>query len=186
MAGLATYAYQIATDDRITWVSPAWLAFASANDAPLLAEARVVGQSLWEYVVDAEVERYYRSLVRTVRSTRRRATLPFRCDSPTARRFMRLCISAVGPDVVLFEGVLLGEEARPYVALWDAKVPRTAERWAVCTWCKLVEADGAWVEAEDAVRRFPALATPPLPTLAHRVCPSCGTVGAGLLAGLRA
>lgn len=90
---MSVYAYEIDNDDRIRVVSPGWVRFAEENHAAELQPDTVVGQSVWRYISDAETRLLYERLFASVREDRRARRIPFRCDGPYRRRFMRLTVS---------------------------------------------------------------------------------------------
>ena len=100
------YCYVLDGHDAITSVSPAWLAFARENGAQELTAQAVLGHSLWNFIQGAETVRLYQAILRRVRSNSSRVVVPFRCDSPTLRRHMRLEISSQPLGCVQFISVL--------------------------------------------------------------------------------
>ena len=86
-----TYVYRINPDDVIEFVNDAWVRFAVENGTPTLAH-EVIGSSLWNYISGPQVVHLSKELLARVRESRCDATIPFRCDSPRVRRFMRMKI----------------------------------------------------------------------------------------------
>jgi len=43
----------------------------------------------------------------------------------------------------------------------------------MCGWCKKVEVDGRWFEAEAAVNLLGLFELPLMPRLSHGICPEC-------------
>jgi len=170
----AEVAYRIDARDRITWVNPAWDAFAIANGAPELTGERVRGNSLADCMADKETRHLYGLLVAKVRRTQRPIRIPFNCDSPTRRRFMELTISALPAGGIALAGHLLREEAREPAPLLDRRATRSQSFLCLCGWCKRVEAGANdWVEVEEAIRRLTLFRAAVLPQLTHGICPTC-------------
>ena len=84
------FEYQIDSNDVLVLVSDDWLAFARENGASELDAKFIIGRSLWDFIPDEPTQTLYRDVIATVRATDQPIVVPFRCDSPTLRRFMRL------------------------------------------------------------------------------------------------
>lgn len=170
------FRYQIDDHDRITFVDDAWLSFALANEAPELTERHVIGQPIWKFLAGKEVRELYRLVFNAVRSENREIRLPFRCDSPTCRRTMELRMSPEKGRTreIAVEGVLLEEEQRPYVALFDPSERDPDLFVVVCSWCKRVHKNqDRWLNVEAAIVDMDLLRSDRLPNLSHGICPDC-------------
>lgn len=176
--------YAVDGDDTITSVGGSWRDFARANDAPELTEEAVVGRSLWHFIAGPETHHLYRLLMRRVRATDAPLLVPFRCDSPGARRSMRLEIAPGLDGALAFKGILLRKEGRRALRLLGGGEPRSRALLAICSYCKRVRTPEAeWLEVEDAVVRMRLLSAEQMPRLSHAVCPHCGVVLRALLRG---
>ena len=176
-------AYVIDPADRVVAVDDGWIAFANENDAPDLPE-RVLGASLWTFIANDTVQGLYSALFKRIRTTGRGITIPFRCDSPSVRRYMRLGIGrGDGPSgTLLCRAALLRVErqAVPFHAvtpsLWSTAPPPWDESDGVvmngCSWCRRVNANG-WREIDDALTRLPTLFTEPVGLRTTGLCPAC-------------
>ncbi len=100
--------------------------------------------------------------------------LPFRCDSPTLRCYMRLEISCQLQGSIQFEGLLERVEPIEWFKVLDSHVPRSRDSLTLCSFCKraLVEPRG-WLEIEDAIARLHLFEAARSPQLRHTVCPNC-------------
>jgi hypothetical protein len=163
---------QVDAGNRIVFVDASWVSFAAENGLPSLTLAAVKGRLLWDFITDETSQHVYKALARQVRRTGRMAEVPFRCDSPECRRFMKMFILSLAAGALEFHSVLLREEPRPRVDLLDPEFPRTEEFLTMCAWCKKVHT-GEWLEAEEAVRRLRLFEQPRLPRITHGVCPAC-------------
>ena len=168
---LTVLRYRVDATDAIVDVGEGFGRFAAENGAAGLAD-RVMGAAIWSQLRGDEVILIYRELLRTCRATGRAVEFPFRCDSPTRRRYMRMRMVGAPDGSVTFESAVLYEEPRDAVELPPAgDAPRDA-LLVVCAWCRQVEA-GAWVELEEAIRRL-GLFGPEAPwRISHGICPSC-------------
>jgi hypothetical protein len=160
--------------DVITAVSPLWLAFARENGAVQLTSAAVIGRSLWDFIDGVATKQFYQAILQRVRTTTVRVILPFRCDSPTLRRYMRLEITRQPQNGIQFEGVLERVEPVARLNLLDPTVRRSGDTLTLCSGCKraLVETVG-WLEIEDAAVRLRLLEGKDAPQLRNTVCPRC-------------
>lgn len=168
--------WQIDEHDVIESVGGGWDAFAKDNEAAGLAGTGVVGRSLYEFIAGDELRRIHGHLLRSVRTHGTPLSLPFRCDSPDARRFMRLEMRLAGADAVEFRAVLLRAEKRPHLRLLDAGEPRSRSFVVSCSFCHRIrdrESDASWLEIDAAVERMGLLLSSLPPRLVHGVCPAC-------------
>ena len=168
-----TFRYGIGPDNRVRWLSDEWLAFASANGAPELTVEAVVGRPLFAFISGAETEYLYYLLLDEVRTRGRHIVVPFRCDSPSRRRFMRLEMSPFEKQSVAFVGTLLREEPRRAISFLDAAAARTTAALSICSWCKRVAVDEEWFDLETAVTRLRLFDSPRLPQQNHSACERC-------------
>lgn len=168
------FSYELDAENRLRAVSPAWLDFALANEAnSLTPEERVLGRSVWSFVAGEESRRLYGLIFQKARSLGRPISVPFRCDSPTVRRFMVLKIEPLADGGLHLTGVLERLERRPYTPLLDLQTKRSKDILEICSACKRVKTTRGWLEIEDAARELYLFKTTELPQLEHRVCTDC-------------
>lgn len=183
--GQATYRYSIDREDTLVSVDEQWLRFAQENDAPELTEESVLGRSLWTFVKGRETRDLYELLFEKVRSGKDRVSVPFRCDSPDALRFMRLELSpsrAAGLDMT---AVVERVEPRRHMRVLERLVQRADYTFDTCSFCRRIFAFGAWLELEEAVARLEWLETGKPPELAEVVCDACTRRCRGRIEGAR-
>ncbi len=170
----ASLGYQIGHDDRITFVDSKWISFAERNKAPELTERAIVGKSIWNFVAGREVQHLYGLMFHVARSEGREVAVPFRCDSPTSRRFMELRVAPGQKGALSFQSLLVREEARAYIELPDTGDRAPEALQTICSWCKRLHLkDDSWVEIERAVRELGLFGSARLPRLTHGICPDC-------------
>jgi hypothetical protein len=165
--------YEIDAADRITAVGDRWLAFARENDAPSLTPEAVLGRSLWDFVAGDQTRVLYQEILRRVREHGVQIILPFRCDSPAYRRWMRLVITPRGEGSVRLDCVLERKLERLNLGILDPASRRSRDELPICSCCKRVAVESDWLEPEDAVTRLYELAEEPYPRLSHVVCEAC-------------
>ncbi len=167
--------YRIDAADTITWVSDNWSAFALANAwAGRVPPDAVVGRSLWEFIEGQETIQIYRALLQRVRDGRRVRKIPFRCDSPGAKRFCELEMAADPAGDVEITSRTLRTEPRPRIPLLDSATERGPGLIMICSTCKKVNLSGdRWSELDQAVEELDIFDNARMPMLSHGLCPSC-------------
>ncbi len=168
------YSYSVDAEDRVDWVGTTWLAFARENGGAKLTSQSVVGHSLWSYIAGGQTQQLYRALLQQVRERQSRVIVPFRCDSPSLRRYMRLSISPRRHNRVRLDGILVKTEPRPRLELVDTSIRRDDQILTLCSLCQraLIESVG-WVDVEAAVGRLHLLDSHAHPQLRYDVCSDC-------------
>ena len=167
--------YSIGSDDIIDWVSEGWTRFAAQNDAPALSADAVIGKPIWQFISDIETREIYRLLLTRVRFARVPIDFEFRCDAPTAKRFMRMVIT---PDQQRL--VLTTELVRLEPTVENPLLRRTNrlshDLVKVCSWCKkLWIGDDQWEEAEIALDILGPFGRDAMPIVSHGMCEPCKT-----------
>jgi hypothetical protein len=177
----SSFSYAIDAEDRLISVGSTWDRFAQDNGAENLSGGNIVGRQVWTFFANPGVREIYQSIFRRVRESQQPLEVPFRCDSPTERRYMTICVQP-GPDLgLVIQGRQLRAEPRPPVPFLDPNRPRTKDFLVVCSWCKKVKDDPDWLEIEFAVDNNPQLQGESLPRMTHGICKPCKTEA---LAGL--
>jgi hypothetical protein len=169
-----TYVYRITPDDVIEFVNDAWRQFAVENGTPSLSR-EVIGTSLWKYISGQQVVHLSRELLTRVRESRSEVTIPFRCDSPGVRRFMRMKIVLLDSGKVEFRTWIEREEpyAKPIQLLDPTATNDPAKLLRMCAWCKKIDVEDAWVEIEEAVSQLRLFDHPTVPAITHGICDDC-------------
>ena len=96
-----------------------WREFAAAGGAPSLADpARVIGRSLFAFILGEEVRESYLRIHDLILSGRRaRIAFPFRCDAPDLRRDMWMTVTPIRsggePVGILYRSAVRSSEPRP-------------------------------------------------------------------------
>ena len=168
------YRYRVDASDTIVAVDEWWLAFAKENNSLDLDEASVVGKSLWSFIADSPTQKLYKEIHRFVRVTGNPITVPFRCDSPTLRRYMQLTITRHDKQHLDYESVLLRAVPSRRLALLDPIQQRSAAFLTMCSFCKrsLIEPSG-WLEIENIAIKLRLYREQTVPEIRYTVCPDC-------------
>ena len=173
-AQVPKYRYRVDAADLLVWVDELWLAFARENGAAGLIRESVLGRSLWDFVVGDELCRLYMEIHARVRSSGLPAVLPFRCDSPSLQRHMRLTITRGDQGQLEYESLLVRAVPQRNSELLDSKRQRSTTTLTICSCCKraLLEPD-EWLDLEDVSIRLQLFEAPQVPELRHTICPPC-------------
>jgi hypothetical protein len=160
--------------DVLIGVNTAWLAFARENGAAELSEEAVLGRSLWDFVSDDGLRTLYREIHSRVRLSGVRVVLPFRCDSPSLQRHMRMTITRANGGQLVYESVLVRVVPQGPCAILDSRRQRSDAMLTLCSCCKraLLEPVG-WLELEDVAVRLRLFEAKKVPELRHTLCPAC-------------
>lgn len=162
--------YWIDGADTITSVNEAWARFATANGRPELGGS-ATGSSLWAHVIGTEVNLLWHGVLERVRAGNT-ISIPYRCDSPSERRFLNMLLRSHPDGAVEFISETRWVEARPYISLLEPlRDDETSELIRSCSWCRRFFVDG-WVEVEEAISRLDLL-DGQTPQVTHGMCPDC-------------
>lgn len=161
--------YTLDRDATVVAVGGDWDAFAAANDGP--SPAAVIGRGFRDVVGCASTRELFLALFEHVRTRGEIVELPFRCDSPRARRLHRAQVARLADGLVEVRCETL-QEVAVAAPLLDARATRSEWLLAMCSWCKAVDLDG-WTELGDALARRPELSSERPPALTHGICPAC-------------
>jgi len=165
--------YAIDDQDHLIKLDEGYYRFAEENGWGEAGDS--LGRSLWDFVAGDEMRKIQRMLVRRIRDEVGHVELPFRCDSPAARREMEIRIAAhPSGRVVLFSARLRSENPREAIQpMLDPDAPRGDEALQMCGWCDRFEIDGEWMEIEEAAARLELFLRDELPRISHGICPRC-------------
>jgi len=168
--------YRIDSADRITYVSESWDGFALANNGAGVTAESVLGRSLWDFLSDMTTCELYRQVLARIR-TGRAMTYRFRCDSPGHRRLLEMEIHLLDDaGAVQFQTSTLAETPRAFPPTDQGDGSHGVEEGAmirVCGWCSRFDAEGEWMELEDALPRLRLLEYPDTRMLTHGICDAC-------------
>lgn len=170
------FRYRVDDNDVIEFVDQWWLAFARENSAFGLDEPSVVGHAIWDFIADEPTRTLYAEIHQHVRSTGKPVVVPFRCDSPTLRRYMEPTISGGNNGQLLYQSALVRTCPHRRQPVYDRTRQRSSESLTMCSMCKrsLIEPAG-WLEMEDISLRLRMYDQQTVPELCYTVCPQCSS-----------
>jgi hypothetical protein len=175
------FIYRVDSTDTILSVGDNWHVFAYANAwGGDLRPEDVVGHKLWEFIQGSQTRYLYHELFRRARSGMRSRPIPFRCDSPSERRFLELLIKALPGGLIEITSTLLRTEPRSPVRLLAADTPRSTDFIRMCSICKKIKVSSEqWIDIEEGVAQLRLFEAEEMPQITHGVCPPCLQVAIG-------
>ena len=167
--------YRIDSTDTIVSVSENWSTFADANAwGGFLRPEDVVGHKLWDFIQDSETQYLYREVFRRVRGGISSRTIPFRCDSPSERRYLELHIVALPDEQIEITSNILRTVPRSPISLLKADTSISTDFVTVCSMCKKIKVSPRqWTEIEEALADLRLFEVDEMPQLTHGLCHSC-------------
>lgn len=167
------FMYRIDAEDKIINVNEEWLSFASENGTQFTNDL-ITKKTLWDFISDQETVHLYKIMLQKVRQKKKRLKVPFRCDSPSVRRFMVLEMFSPDGGSVDFSSHILKQEKRKSIKLLESNVERSNKTVRMCSWCKKMKvSETTWVEVEEAVQTLNLFELEKFPILTHTICPEC-------------
>lgn len=100
--------------------------------------------------------------------------MPFRCDSPSLQRHMRMTITHEHAGQLLYACLLVRAVPQRHTAVLDSGYPRADAHLTMCSCCKraLLEPLG-WLDVEEVSVRLGLFEAEKVPELRHTICPEC-------------
>lgn len=174
-ARIREFRYWTDREGRIAGVDEAWDAFARLNDATHLLREQVVGQTLKSFINQPETWNLYQMMMDRARAEDREISVPFRCDAPDRRRYLSMRIRPRNEGGFDFHTTIVSEQPRAPQRLFEADraAAGDADAVTVCSWCKRLKVEEAWLEVEAATERLGLFEAVRLPPLTHGICPDC-------------
>ena len=148
--------------------------FAQENGAGDLTEDTVLGRPLWDFISGDATRLFYRELHDRIRRSKETIIVPFRCDSPSLQRSMRLTIRYDGDGRLLYESEILRVQPQSRLRVIDPSEPRSGSFLTVCSCCRraLLETVG-WLDLFDISVRLKLYQCDAIPHLRYTICPDC-------------
>ena len=172
------YSYIIDDKDFIQFVdNQPWDKFYknnNKNNNESCISSSIEDHSLWTFIEDFETRHLYENLIERVRINNRQISIPFRCDSPTQRRFLKLSIIPLENSFIKFISKIEKIEERESIELLNYDREHSDELLRVCSMCKKIEVkENLWEEVEVAIKDLKLFNQKKLPMLTHGLCPFC-------------
>ena len=172
---MSTLSYTIDAQDTIVAVGGAWDDFARSNAGEKIVAAQIIGKQLDRFIHGDETLMFVRTMIMSARVLNRPIHRPYRCDSPTQKRFMAMTVHPREQGAVeVIHQELRNEPIVHRVDMVAAPLGRGSKYAKRCSVCNRVRIDGVWSEVDEAVqaKRLVPTVTPTVKVI-YGVCPDC-------------
>ena len=167
--------YTLDATDTIVAVGGKWNEFALQNDGPDIVSEKVIGKKLDQFVHGDETLMFVRTMIMSARVLKRPVVRPYRCDSPSVKRFMEMKVEPKDLGAVdVMHRELRSEPSKNTVRVAGAPMGAVGVFIKRCSICNQVHAKDVWSELDDAIAAE-RLTLPESQALrvVYGVCPSC-------------
>lgn len=183
-AFLPELSYWIDLSEVIVDVSADWELFARDNGGNGLDARQVIGRNLLGFVHGDVSRMFVRTLVQSARLQRRPMIRPYRCDSPTTRRYMEMRLSLDDSGLLRWDHRTVRTEPMRHPLFFttqqQGKALGRAGRIVRCSMCNRVKLGSNWGEGDQVIENC---AQDSEILVIYGVCPDC--LGQGKLPGSR-
>lgn len=163
MANEYLTAYWLDKNDLIERVSLFWDEFALANDGGKVVASKIRGKPIWEFIGDEQTVVWLKILFESVRKRQTPQERPYRCDSPSERRYMLMRVSPMHSGALAVENILLRVEQRRHPVFFSTTPGENTEAQRIlrCSICGKIKKNLAWTEpdSEADTLRLPVVYT---------------------------
>ena len=160
--------YWLSADWTIAQVSASWDAIAVANEGPKAIAEQVVGRPLREFVHGDTSWMWVETVLSVVHHLGRPKVRPYRCDTPTHRRFMTMTVEPWDTGLQVTHRT---DRTEPLAQPVDVRFANGAGAADLlrCSVCNRVQVNAHWIEPDVYAQTFD------LSTLhvQHVVCDDC-------------
>ena len=183
---MAALSYTIDTQNTIIAVGGAWDDFARNNDGEKIVSTQIIGKKLNQFIHGDETRMFVLTMIMSARILNRPVNRPYRCDSPTLKRFMSMTVQPLGAGAVEVSHQELRSEPITHTVHMVAAPAGSGTHYAKrCSMCNRIKLEGVWSEVDDAVnaKRLVPTAAPAVKVI-YGVCPDCASSRTGGATGV--
>lgn len=168
-----TLFYVIDKNDMLTDYSENFMTFAISNGWK--PESEIIGRNIFDFIEGIEVRHIYRTLFDLTRQGKHIGPIPFRCDSPTSRRFMELFFTPGDyGSIRITSKISKIEHRKPINILFMTNVERSQKFLRMCSICKKIDlGKTSWVEIEEGLVSLGIFISEKPFKITHGLCPGC-------------
>jgi len=141
--------YWLNSEDAIIAVGSTWDTFAGENEGPGVVSGLIVGRSLWEFISGDPTRMWLSSILTLARIRDETVSRPYRCDSPTVKRFMNLEIKKGADGSLHLVHSLVRVEAMSVPCRVNPSPSAGKKMMQRCSVCNRFNTAKGWMEAED-------------------------------------
>ncbi|GAB6058948.1 hypothetical protein [Desulfonatronum parangueonense] len=161
--------YSLDGQDRLIGVSGAWDDFAEQNNGVNLRTENVLGRQIWDFVTGDASRMWLNTIFQLARVRGTDLERPYRCDSPTMKRFMRMTLIPSSGGILRIEHQLLAIEERSIpVSIRFGAEKALSKILLRCSFCGRIKQGNRWEEPcprhADTCGEIPVV---------YRVCGDC-------------
>ena len=167
-----TLRYVIDAEDRIIKLDGNWDPMFSDGERETLPRDSILGQPMWNFILNDGLRSLYAVLIKRVRQSRRTIRFPYRCDTPDRRRLARLKLKPGEAGQVHFISDILTSEQR-LVPLTLDYVPGNRGLVRSCSICSRLDVAQNWQHAEELSEQQLGVVSENSLRVAHGICPDC-------------
>ena len=166
--------YEIDRDDTLIYLNTTWNDFALENESASIISDHVLGKNILDFICNSETRHIHTQLMEKVRCQERPLEVPFRCDSPSLRRFMQMKITPLVDNGIQYRCQLLKAEQRQVTPVLFTQIDDQHPLLRMCSWCKKVDiGNDQWAEIEIAVDKLKLFNSPQMQQITHTICSLC-------------
>ena len=146
--------YWIDEKDVIFRVSGPWDDFALENNGERACSEFVLGKPIWSFIFGETTKTWLNAIIGLVRIKQDIIERPYRCDSPSLKRYMSMRLYPESANAIMVEHELLFTESiRPPLYFVHSGIP-SSNHAIRCAFCNKIRIENGWYEPEEAVERF--------------------------------
>ena len=166
--------YSLDSSDTIVSVGGHWDDFARENNGENILSSKIIGWKLDRFISGDDTRMFVRTMIMSVRTLHRPIYRPYRCDSPTLKRFMEMTLLPRANGAV--EVIHRELHSEPLFHNIPIVAAPAGAGWAFlkrCSLCNRVHAQGVWSEIDEAIETHRLQVTAPSLKVIYGVCPDC-------------
>jgi hypothetical protein len=168
--------YTVDNTNTIVAVSGVWDEFARDNGGENILASKIIGRQLEQFIQGDDTRMFVRTMLMSARTLHRPIYRPYRCDSPTLKRFMEMTLLPRADGVL--EVIHRELHNEPIFHNIPVVAAPSGAGWAFlkrCSLCNRVHAQGVWSEIDDAIEANRLQVNAPNLKVIYGVCPDCLT-----------
>lgn len=168
--------YEVDRDNHLCGFSANWDASASDTRSVALLSSRLLGMPLLEFINGDVSAMFIETMITSARVQQKELIRPYRCDSPTHRREMRMRLQPLEDGHVRVVHELVRETPWQHPRNMRTVTRRGERKIKRCSMCNDLQDAEAWLTQDAYLARHPHLKGEELPVY-YGICPRCARRG---------
>ena len=166
--------YTLDDADTIVAVNGPWDDFARKNEGEQILADKIVGQKLDRFILGDDTRMFVRTMIMSARVLKKTIYRPYRCDSPTLKRFMEMTVHPLPEgQVEVVHRELHSEPITHVIRIAAGPVGSSTAYVKRCSLCNRVKVQGIWSELDNALETERLLVEASSLKVIYGVCPDC-------------